>query len=241
MRTPADLLADLVASDPGRPRITQYDDTPDGGGERVELSARVLANWVAKAGNALQEEWDVAPGSRVRLALPPHWRAAYWALATWSVGATVAVGSASDPDVTVSDDPVTVAAAAGADGIPVLVTLPALARAATTQVPAGTMDEARELATYADQLAAWVEPSEDDAALDSDGDGGPTSYRTLLEGQPLTPGSRVHTSTTDLVAFLRGCLAAWSADGSVVLSRGDLDAGRRAHRLEAEGVTADLG
>jgi len=74
------LLAALMASDPGRPRITVYDDT-DGPtrGERVELSARVVANWVAKAANLLQDELDAGPGTVVRLALPPHWRTVYWA------------------------------------------------------------------------------------------------------------------------------------------------------------------
>src|SRR5690349_12730133 len=42
---PAALLRRLVDDDPGRPRITVYDDTDTPTrGERVELSARVLAN-----------------------------------------------------------------------------------------------------------------------------------------------------------------------------------------------------
>ena len=107
-RTPAALLAHLVASDPGRPRVTVYDDT-DGPtrGERVELSARVLANWVAKAANLLQDDLDAGPGTTVRLALPPHWRTLYWAFAAWSVGACVDVrdDDGSGADVLVTDDP----------------------------------------------------------------------------------------------------------------------------------------
>ena len=88
--TPAALLRRLVAADPGRPRVTVYDDTDSPTrGERVELSARVLANWVAKAANLLQDDLDVTPGSVVRLDLPPHWRTLYWAFAVWSVGACV--------------------------------------------------------------------------------------------------------------------------------------------------------
>ena len=34
-------------------------------GERTELSATTLANWVAKTANLLQEEFDVGPGSTV--------------------------------------------------------------------------------------------------------------------------------------------------------------------------------
>ena len=73
--TPADLLRHLVAADPGRPRVTVYDDTDSPTrGERIELSARVLANWVAKAANLLRDDLDAGPGSVVRLDLPPHWR-----------------------------------------------------------------------------------------------------------------------------------------------------------------------
>ena len=60
------LLRALVASDPGRPRITWYDDAAGPTrGERIELSARVLANWVAKAANLLVDELDVEAGDRV--------------------------------------------------------------------------------------------------------------------------------------------------------------------------------
>ena len=88
--SPAAVLRRAVTSDPGRPRVTVYDDTDSPtGGERIELSARVLANWVAKAANLLQDDLAVGPGSVVVLDLPPHWRTLYWALAAWSVGGCV--------------------------------------------------------------------------------------------------------------------------------------------------------
>ncbi|HEV7173671.1 TIGR03089 family protein, partial [Pedococcus sp.] len=156
MPTPSDLLAAMLGDDPGRPRVTFYEDTPGPTqGERIELSAKVLANWVSKAGNALQEEWEVGPESRVRLALPPHWRSLYWALAVWSVGATVVLDDGPH-DLLVTDEP----ALLDPRTTPaVLVTLAALARSAPGAVPAGAMDEARELATYADQLSPWDEPA----------------------------------------------------------------------------------
>lgn len=235
-----DLLRRLVESDPGRPRITVYDDTDSPTrGERVELSARVLANWAAKAANLLQDELDAGRGTVVCLDLPPHWRTLYWALAAWSVGACVevpahrsAAGAAPDgtpADVVVTDDP---AAAQGAeDGV--LVTLAALARSAPGPVPPGVVDEAHDLATHGDEFAAWEEPEGEDPALRADGT---TTHADLV---PAGEGGRVHTTTDDTVAFLRTALAAWAADGSVVLTRGAPDADVLAARLASEGVTRE--
>ncbi|MFQ6172035.1 TIGR03089 family protein [Oryzobacter sp. R7] len=233
------VLARLVGSDPGRPRITVYDDT-DGPtrGERVELSARVLANWVAKAANLLQDELDAGRGTVVRLDLPPHWRTLYWALAAWSVGACVEVPAhrtsaarsevgQAPADVVVTDDPA--AAEEAEEGV--LVTLAALARTAAVPVPPGVVDEAKEVATHGDVLAAWEEPAGHDPALR---DGGTTPYAALV---PVPEAGRVHTATGDTAAFLRLALAAWAADGSVVLTRGEPAADVLRARLESEGVT----
>jgi uncharacterized protein (TIGR03089 family) len=236
--TPAAVLASMLRSDAGRPRLTFYDDTPGPTqGERIELSARVLANWVSKAANALQEEWDLGPGSRVRLDLPPHWRAAYWALATWSVGATLVTGPGR-ADLLVTGDP---AAAEAADGAVALVTLAALARAATVPV-AGlgprVLDEARELATFGDQFAPWDEPDDTDAALEAGGVG--AAYASVVPERDWPVRARVHTASPDLARVLLDSLGAWALDGSVVLSRGPAPAAGRAERLASEGVTVEL-
>ena len=253
-RTAAALLARAVASDPGRPRVTVYDDTDSPTrGERVELSARVLANWVAKAANLLQDDLDAGPGTLVVLDLPPHWRTLYWALAAWSVGATVEVpaerargatgrqggtaGAAhSDADaaadVLVTDDPA-VAGGAGTENV-VLVTLAALARSAPAPLPGRVVDEARELSTHGDVFDPWDEPPPGATALTSPGER--TAYEDLV---PSTgTGGRVHTTTTDTSAFLHTALAAWAGDGSVVLTRGTPDPEVLAARLASEGVTA---
>jgi uncharacterized protein (TIGR03089 family) len=237
MPTPPDVLAAMLRADPARPRVTFYEDT-DGPtrGERIELSARVLANWVSKAANALQDELDVAPGSRVLLALPPHWRSLYWALAVWSVGGTVVAdrspgASGSAPaDVVVTDDPGLASTAPRA----VLVTLAALARQAAA--PTGdAMDEARELSTHGDQFVAWEEPAGDDVALEVDG--ATTAYSAVVADLGWPAGPRVHLRATDLGTVLTQALAAWAGDGSVVLSRGDLGAPDLARREDVEGVT----
>lgn len=240
MRMPADVLADLVRDDATRPRLTAYDDTPAAAGERIELSARVFANWVAKAANALQEEWDVGPGSRVHVALPPHWRLAYWAYAVWLVGGTLVLTPATgsgDAQVTVSDDPEVLEAA---EGDTVLVTLAALARRSPVPVPSGALDEAASLATYADRFDAWLSPADTDPALvDVPGD---TAYATLVAdattADEIPAGARIHTTTSDPTTFVRQLLAAWSVGGSVVLSRG-AEGRDLAARLASEGVTVD--
>jgi uncharacterized protein (TIGR03089 family) len=50
---PAALLATARDRDPARPLVTHYDDAT---GERVELSATTLENWVSKTANLLQDE-----------------------------------------------------------------------------------------------------------------------------------------------------------------------------------------
>jgi uncharacterized protein (TIGR03089 family) len=224
----------MLRSDPGRPRVTFYEDTPGPTrGERIELSAKVLNNWVSKAANALQDEWDLAPGTRVRLSLPPHWRSVYWALAVWSVGATVVLDD-GDADLVVTDDP---DAAAPAPAPSVLVTLAMLARSATAPVSAGVMDEAKELATYADQFSPWEEPAPSDVAVT--GTGADAAYDSVVPQRDWAEGSRVHTADAELASVLATALAAWSVDGSLVLSRGPEPEGGRASRLASEGVTVE--
>ncbi|GAA2742777.1 TIGR03089 family protein [Terrabacter aerolatus] len=232
---PAEVLARMVASDPGRPRLTWYDDGPGPtAGERIELSARVLANWVSKAANLLQDDAAAGPGTTVGLDLPAHWRSLYWALATWSVGATIVVGAAAaGADVLVTDSP---AAAAGHGGDAVLVALPALARSHPEAGDApGAVDEARELATHGDLFSPMSDPEPGDVALAARGDD--TAYGHLVVvDQSWGPAPRVALAG-DLEQVLRQSLAAWAVDGSIVLMRSDR--ADLADRLASEGVTLD--
>lgn len=247
MTRPDSLLLTLQRADAARPRITCYDDT-DGPtrGERIELSARVLSNWVAKAANALQEDYDIEPGAVVLLALPPHWRTAYWALAVWSVGGCVSLDPAQPAEVCVSDDLALLTGfveRAGAGAAAVLVTLAALARQAGGPVPDGVMDEAAQLATYADQFEPWAEADDDDPALLTHD--GPLSYGRLLSWAAeseaaVATGARVHVCTYDTELFLRVLLSVWGGAGSVVLSHGAPSAAALAERLATEGVTHTL-
>jgi uncharacterized protein (TIGR03089 family) len=90
---PAALLDTALSRNPATPLVTQYDDAT---GERVELSAATLANWVAKTANLLQDEFDVERGRTVAVALPVHWQTAAVLLGVWSCGATVLDTAAED-------------------------------------------------------------------------------------------------------------------------------------------------
>ncbi|MEP6695464.1 MAG: TIGR03089 family protein [Pseudonocardiales bacterium] len=81
---PASLLQAALLRDPAGPLITYYDDAT---GERTELSAKTLANWVAKTANLFSSELDLAPEDRVAVLLPAHWQTAVVLLALWSLGA----------------------------------------------------------------------------------------------------------------------------------------------------------
>lgn len=222
-----ELLPALLRSDPARPRITCYDDRS---GERIELSAKVIGNWVAKAANLLQEEYDAAPGTVVRLDLPPHWRTVYWALACWAVGATIAVDG-DDHDVLVTTDP-------GADGeAVVLVTLAALARSAPAPAAAAVLDEAKELATFPDVFAPWARAGDETPALLAGGES--LAYNRLWDdpADADTPRPRRHTDGTELAAFLRLLCRTYAEDGSVVLSIA-ADPALLPARLASEGATS---
>jgi len=175
------LLRRLMAEDPGRPRLTWY-----GADERVELSAKVLDNWVAKTANLLVDELDAGPGSRIVLALPAHWRTVTWLLAVWATGACAVLpagGSAPVPagDVVVSDD-VEVLEAAGR-AVPVGVALPALALAFGAGLPPGAVDAASGVRSHGDVFVPLVPPVADDPAL-------VIGAETLLHGDLLAAAER---------------------------------------------------
>jgi uncharacterized protein (TIGR03089 family) len=191
----ASLLARLAA-DGGRPRLTWYGDD----GERVELSGAVLANWASKTVNLLVEEFDAAPGTRIVVDLPVHWRTAVWALASWRAGATVALpdAGAAHPDAIITDSPERWADA-GADLV--VVSLPALARRYDGDLPAGAIDAASAVMTYGDAIG-WVpevDPDQD-AVVTAEG------ARVLVDGRGA------------VADVLRDLLGVWAGGGSVVLT-----------------------
>jgi uncharacterized protein (TIGR03089 family) len=250
-RTVPDLLRALLAADAGRPRLTWY----GWDGERVELSARTLENWVAKTANLLVEDFDAGPGSRICLRLPAHWRAVPWLLAVWSVGACALVPArgasapladapllGTQPDAVVTADPAaTLAAGIDPDRL-VAVALPALATTFGPGLPAGALDGATEVRTRGDVFVPLVPPAEGDDALAA-GDTEPLPHGRLLAAAAqvrLPARPRVLTDAGPARA-VEAWLAPLLADGSVVLVAPGLVAGdpERLERI-AEQEQVDL-
>ena len=189
----------------------------------------MLANWVSKAANLLQDDAAAEPGTTVGIDLPAHWRSVYWALATWSVGATVVLGeSATGADVLVTDSPER-AAAHGGDTV--LVTLAALARA---NPRAGEAPAPSTRPVSCRPTATLFSPMADPSAPTSRWRRKPATRHTAISSSrsPSWGASpRVALrGTTEQV--LRQCLSAWAADGSVVIGRGASP--RDAERLASE-------
>lgn len=252
-----DLLTTL-ARDGGQPRLTWYGT----GGERIELSGAVLANWVAKTTNLLVEEFDAEPGLVVTTDLPPHWRTLVWALATWRSGAHLEIVGAEGPvpaaRVVVTADPSRWTTPEGARPPRtelVAVSLAALARRYDGELPRGALDAASAVMTYGDQLG-YVPPWDASAvALSGDGVDGTVEHGGLLpwsaehSAVDAAHGGRVLLRTTDepggAVGMVATALTVWARGGSVVClapqttASLEADPARLARLIETERITID--
>lgn len=212
-----------LASEPGRPRLTWY----GAGAERIELSGRVLDNWVTKVANLLVEEYDAGPDTRILVDLGPHWRTVVWALAAWRTGACVvlpadgdrrtAVRVASECDVVVTADP----ASHGGVSDVIAVPLPGLARAWEGDLPPGAVDGAAAVLSHGDVLTWMPETDPGSPAIEVDGTG--AVFTDLFawaqaHAADLPAGRRLVTTSADgAAAALATALTTYVEDGSVVL------------------------
>jgi uncharacterized protein (TIGR03089 family) len=252
---PADLLASAVRRAAAAPLLTWYDDPA---GERVELSATTLANWVAKTANLLQDEFDVGPGSRVAVVLPSHWQTAAVLLGVWSCGATVVttagedVGALDDVDVVlVGQDrlqAVTEALEEGGGPLPELVGLslhPLGAGMAGYVGPA--RDFALEVRTHGDHFAPYQAPEPQSPALIAGGlelslSTVVSAARELADRCAVTDADRVlvEASAAEETGPVAWLLMPLAAGASVVLCRDPRPEGL-VTRAQEERVTATLG
>jgi uncharacterized protein (TIGR03089 family) len=217
----AALMNTLRSQDATRPRLTWYGP----GGERVELSGKVLDNWVAKTANFLADELDAGPGTAVQLDLPAHWRSLCWSLAGWLAGATLRFG-ANGPgglgaDVVATDHPerprLAQGTGASGSGITVAVALGALDMRWPGDLPDGTVDYAAEVRAHGDVFIPFAEPAGTGAAVE--GTGSMVTFAELLAGyaSPVEGAERVLLRAGALEPVIREALGIWAAGGSVVL------------------------
>ncbi|ALE05117.1 hypothetical protein AL755_05820 [Arthrobacter sp. ERGS1:01] len=251
------LLQALRTANPTVPRLTWYG--PDS--ERVELSGRVLENWVAKTANFLVDELDGEPGTTVAVDMPVHWRSLVWLLATWAVGGTALSqcpisganvretgdAGASHPNIVATTNPdAAFARAEQASRSPfiVAVALPALAMRWTEPLPADALDYSGGVRAHADVFYPNDSPEDDAIAWESPMRS--LSYAELLAAAPVAAdGSTVTLPATGtgghrvLLAAANGwdavvpaALQTWADGGSVVLLDPSVEATEHLRTME---------
>ena len=247
--TPADLLAAALRRDPAAPLLTHYDD---GTGERIELSAATLANWVAKTANLLQDEFDVGTGSTVAVALPVHWQTAAVLLGVWSCGATVLDTAAEDDGRLDAADVVLAAqdrlAPLEEQDLPDLMGLSLHPLGMGMSGYAGpARDFALEVRVHGDSFTPYVPPDPASPGLSAGGleltlGGLAGAAEELAARLGIAAGDRVLVDEQTAVEAgpVAWLLAPLAAGASLVLCRRPDPAALRA-RAEAERVTATLG
>jgi uncharacterized protein (TIGR03089 family) len=217
MSIPAiELMTTLRSGHSTSPRLTWYG--PEA--ERVELSGRVLDNWVAKTSNLLQDELDAEPGMRVRLDLPVHWKSLIWALAAWQLGMETVLDG-GEADFLVTDRP---GSPGGNYDAVIAVALPALAMRWPGDLPAGAIDYASEVRSHGDVFMAHAEPAATGNAVTGH-DGHQHLHEELLDGFAASheEGVRLLVPAAEgLEAALSNSLGAWHSGGSVVLAHPDV-------------------
>jgi len=164
MPTFADVLAEQLRHDPGRPFLTFYDERT---GERVELSVTTYANWVAKTASLLVEEHDLERGQVLLVDLPAHWLGPVFLGAAWLAGLAVAFpSSGADPDAVVCGPDGLATWGPRAGDLPVLACslLPMGVRFAEP-LPPGVHDVGVEVWGQPDAFTPYDPPSGGDVAV----------------------------------------------------------------------------
>lgn len=231
------LFATLLAEQPSQPFVTFYDDAT---GERVELSTRSLANWVAKTHFLLLDELGLGVGDLAYVALPADWITVSVLLGCWSAGlqVTTTPGVAAVAFV----QPSTLAEAGGTPDT-FVINPASMTRAHSGAAPMGAVDYVAAVRPQADNWATVRFPAgPTDSATDSMTRSElSAAARERASALGLTPGARVlsvqpWTGPDDWIDAL---LAPMSVAGSIVLVA-HADPTRHDRRIEQENVTAEL-
>ena len=232
-------LFESFRSASGAPRLIWYGP----GSERVELSGRVLENWVAKTSNMLVEELDAEAGTVVAVGLPPHWKSLVWALASWQVGAVTVLDDVTVPDddapvdvrLTMEAEPET-RPAGREDELLVLVARGALDMRWPGTLPDGAVDYAATVRAFGD---VYLEDPADGSAELMRAGGKSFTFSDLLSGtdQP-AEGIWLIPASLPLLTILPAAVRIWAAGGTVVLVHPEVEITDRL--VEGERVTARL-
>jgi uncharacterized protein (TIGR03089 family) len=227
--TAARLLAAAVTADPAGPLLTYYDDAT---GERTELSAATLDNWVAKTANLLVDGHALGPGDRAAVLLPPHWQTAAVLLGCWSAGLTVS-GTLAGGHVEiafVAADRLD-GARGGADEVYGLSLAP-LAAPMRPGPPPGVSDYPVEVRAYGDSYSGPPTPPGPTAGAEP-GFAGRAAALGIRAGDRVLIDAAAHPDPVDWL------LAPLAAGASIVLC-GHLDRAKLARRVKEERVTVTL-
>ncbi len=237
--TPEQLFADLLAAEPGRPFVTYYDEAS---GERTELSAKSLANWVAKTHHLLGDELGLGVGDTALISLPAHWISVPALLGCLTAGLALSAAPDADADVAFVTPDGRAAASAIADVYAVAPDSAAVGFGSA--VPAGTQDYVTAVRPQAD---AWAGVRF--AAIEADPGAGGLTRGELADAAArraaelgLGPGARV-LSTRDWAGYpdwLDTVLAPLAVGGSVVYVRNCDDPAVLERRAAQERVAAVL-
>jgi len=232
--TPESLFTARLTANPGGPLVTFYDDAS---GERAELSAKSLGNWIAKTHFLLIDELGLGVGGRAYVVLPVHWLAVPILLGCWFAGLEVTT-SPTGADVAFGD-PASLERA-DLDGIGDIYAVSLRSMARSAEPPTGMSDYAGAVRPQPDSWASVnAQAGPDDPALDGLTRSGVASRAAAVAtvlglgagGRLLWAGDRL-----DGPDWIAAVLAPLSVSGSVVLVRNANLAGRD-RLIAAEHIT----
>jgi len=237
--TPEQLFADLLATEPARPFVTSYDEST---GERAELSAKSLSNWVVKTYHLLTAELGLGVGDGALLALPAHWLTPAPLLGVLCAGLSLTTDPAAAEVAFVV--PGTLATA---DGVPEVYALDVAAAAVGlgADAPDGAVDSVRDYVSavrpHEDKWpSVHLAGADDDPCLP-----GLTRAEVVERARAraaelgLEPGARLLTTRdwTGPEDWIDTLLAPLAVRGSVVYVRNCLSEQVLARRLSQERAT----
>ena len=217
MTSPESLFAAVLAARPTQPLVTFYDEAR---GERSELSARSLGNWVAKTHFLLGDELGLGVGDAAFVDLPEHWISVPALLGCWTAGLEVVTDPARATVAFVQPS-----SSSRAKGVPdVFAVAPDSAAVGFADAPPdGTRDYVTAVRPQPDAWASVHSPAGDsDPALDGQSRSAVAAWAATRAAElGLDEGARLLTSRnwTGGPDWVDTLLAPLAVIGSIVIVR----------------------